>query len=345
MKPVTEWDEEHIKQLPRGEFDWVEFKGRRGLDFSIPEINESKVLENLSVQVSAMANSGGGTIVFGMTDPTDLSEREVDVGGVSLSLKGRNTKEWLEDVIPHLVEFPLNGFSVFALTRESGAPSVEDGRGLILVHVNDSSEAPHQARDNKYYIRVGGKSRPAGHRIVSDIFNRGSHAEFEVNLSLCSETWIPQDPMGIPMPMGGKPKPKRSVDLVFAATNTGAVYAQFIRVRVFLPEQFVSRDNRDDDSLTVIDGKKYYEFEKTNQKRDVVGRTMGYPKYGSSWFDPLLPGLFRTWKFSMNTRLAPKHIKDECLYWSIHADSAPVTKGKIALADIEFDVRDEHEIE
>lgn len=60
MKPVTEWNEEYIRQLPRGEFDWIEFKGRRGLDFSINSINESKVLENLSVQIAAMANSGGG---------------------------------------------------------------------------------------------------------------------------------------------------------------------------------------------------------------------------------------------------------------------------------------------
>ncbi len=344
MPTVSDWDEDYIKQLPRGEIDWIEFKGRRGLDFSLPSIDESKVLENLSIQISAMANSGGGTIIYGMTDPTDLSERQVDDGGVSLSLKGRNTKEWLEDVIPNLVEFPLSRFSVYALTKDSGSPGSAEGRGLIMINVNDSSHAPHQARDGKYYVRVGGKARPAGHRIVSDIFNRGSHAEFEVEFSVYSETWIPKDPLGMPGLMGRETSPRRSVKLVLTATNNGAVFAQFARIFVSIPERFVSKDNRNEDNAVEIDGMKYFEFGETNQRRDVVGYNMGYPKYGSSWFDPLLPGLSRSWEFSLHPGLRPDRIGDELVHWSIHADSAPAAEGKAEFRSLSFEVRDIHEI-
>lgn len=344
MKPVTEWDEEYIRQLPRGEFDWLEFKGRRGLDFSLQAINESKVLENLSVQVSAMANSGGGTIVYGMTDPTDLSERKIDDGGVALDLKGRNTKEWLEDVIPHLVEFPLRRFSVLALTRGSGAPNAEEGRGIIVIDIEDSPEAPHQARDSKYYIRVGGKGKPAGHRIVSDIFNRGTHAEFKLEFLLYSKTRIPSDPIAMPAMFGNERKPRRSVYLEVTARNTGTVFAQFVSFYVAIPWRFVSSDDQNEDAATVIEGNRYIEFEENNQRRDVVGHAMGYANYGSSWFDPILPGLSRTWKFSLHPALTPDHIKGEILHWSIHADSARSTDGKTALAGLKFDVRDTHKI-
>lgn len=340
MKPVIEWDEEYIRQLPRGEFDWIEFKGRKGLDFSIPSINESKVLENLSIQVAAMANSGGGTLVYGMTDPIDLSEREIDDGGVALDLKGRNTKEWLEDVIPHLVEFPLRRFSVLALTRDSGAPAVQEGRGIIVIDISDSPEAPHQARDSKYYVRVGGKSRPAGHRIVSDIFNRGNHAEFKLEFSLCSETWIPSN--GMPTPFGSERSPVRSVHLEVTAQNSGAVFAQFVRFFVAIPERFVSQDDQESGTSKMVGGDRYFEFEENNKRRDVVGHNMGYPKYGGSWFDPILPGLSRTWKFSLHPGLMPEHIKDEIILWSIHADSAPFAEGKVALTDLQFDIRDTH---
>lgn len=53
MRPVSEWDEAYILQLPHGDFDWIEFKGRRAMDFSIDGVDEKRVLENLSMQISA----------------------------------------------------------------------------------------------------------------------------------------------------------------------------------------------------------------------------------------------------------------------------------------------------
>ncbi len=69
MKPTSEWDLNHILQLPPGEFDWLEMKGRKALDFSLSSVDENKVLDELSKQVSAFANSGGGVIVYGITAP------------------------------------------------------------------------------------------------------------------------------------------------------------------------------------------------------------------------------------------------------------------------------------
>ncbi len=108
MKPVAEWDEAYLMSLPVGEFDWLETKGRRSLDLTIPTVSESAVLETISKEVSAFANSGGGTLVYGLADPKPgETEWHVDDGGVSVLVKKNETKEWMETIIPNQMDPPL----------------------------------------------------------------------------------------------------------------------------------------------------------------------------------------------------------------------------------------------
>src|SRR5713226_5759833 len=95
-KPVGEWVEDDVLSLPKGENDSFERKGAHMLDLTLPNTNEGRVLDELAKQLSAFANTGGGQIVYGMTDTG-----AVDNGGVARSVKGnQSTKDWLEDVIP-----------------------------------------------------------------------------------------------------------------------------------------------------------------------------------------------------------------------------------------------------
>jgi hypothetical protein len=87
VKPTADWDEAYILNLPPGEHDWVEFKGTPLLDFSLPGIDQSKIVNELSKQISAFANSGGGNIVYGVRDADAATGRLVDAGGVSLTIK------------------------------------------------------------------------------------------------------------------------------------------------------------------------------------------------------------------------------------------------------------------
>ena len=47
MKPAHEWDENYIMSLPIGEIDWLEAKGRKGIDLTLQGIKEGKVLDDL----------------------------------------------------------------------------------------------------------------------------------------------------------------------------------------------------------------------------------------------------------------------------------------------------------
>lgn len=347
MKPVAEWDESYIIGLPKGEFDWIEFKGRRGLDFSLPKIDENKVLSDLSVEISAFANSGGGTLVYGFTDPKDLSARMIDDGGVPINLKGRNTKEWLEDVIPNLVDHPIRQFNVYALTKSAQNPSVHSGRCVILIEIKDSDDAPHQARDNKYYARVGGKSRPVGHRFITDIFNRRRHPMFQVDFKFESQTGDFADTTV----SGRLEELKRPVCLKAVVRNTGRVLAKYVECFFYLPKCLLPDEAMEDvERIEKIQNKLYFVWNEENTKRDIVKESLTIhdtTQYGPSWFAPILPGRDREWTFACSLDLSPDEFNpwpdpmlkpnaNEEIIWKIFADNASPTSGRMKLSAIFF---------
>lgn len=175
-KPLADWNEDDVLALPAGENDSFERKGSRMLDLTLPQVNEGHVLDELAKQLSAFANTGGGQIIYGITNAGTI-----DNGGIAPDIKG-STKEWLEDVIPILTEFEILGFNVYEIQPKASGSSLAVGRSLFVIDVPDSDRAPHQSkRDLKYFVRLGGKSRPASHRLIEDIRNRARHAKLEVH--------------------------------------------------------------------------------------------------------------------------------------------------------------------
>lgn len=127
-KPPGEWTEDDVLALPAGENDSFERKAAASLDLTLPRANQDEVLNELAKQLSAFANAGGGQIIYGVTDAG-----AVDNGGIPHSIKGRrSTKEWLEDVIPKLVEFELTGFNVYEIAGKSSGSALASGKSLFV---------------------------------------------------------------------------------------------------------------------------------------------------------------------------------------------------------------------
>lgn len=318
MKQPSEWDESYILSLPAGEHDWLEFKDARSLDFSLPGVDENKVLDDLSKQLSAFANSGGGTIVYGVKDSSGSGARAISGGGVSLMLRGRSTKEWLEDVIPNLVEYPLMSFNVYVVARTGSSSEIGADGGVILIHVADSENAPHQARDKKYYARVGGKSRPIGHRMVMDIAGRSKHPKMELSLRLVRK--------------GGHYK------WCFFCLNTGRIYANYVNMFIYMPSELLPFSSHY--PTEVIDGITCRVVSISNIHKDLVdSQIVGLTpisKYVTR-YNPVLPGLgFSEYVLAAAPSNNASHHK---VFWSIYADNAPVEDGEIEvnLAEINRD--------
>lgn len=331
MKPVSEWKEEDVLAIPAGEHDWVEMKGRKSLDVTAPNVDINKVLNELSKQISAFANAGGGTIVYGIKDANPGTPREVDDGGISLNIHN-GTKAWLEDVIPHLVEFELRSFNVYIITKQSPQSQLHDDRGIVLVEIADSDQAPHQARDRKYYARMAGRSCPIGHRMVADIFGRSKLPKITLTFDKHVEN--------------------ETTTLRLTIVNSGRVYANYVMVYLYLPEMLQPRGKGSTGTVKTIDGVQYKEFQYRNIHKDLVGRpddgtdgirprayTMmrGAGSYYVTRYDPLLPYMCIMGEITLGVpHNALLSLGAQKLRWNVFADNYVSLDETISLGAIVF---------
>src|SRR5438045_3370429 len=163
LRDLSLWDEDYVTALPKGEFDWLEYKAS-------DKFTDSSWSHDMSKYVSAWANYDGGYIVFGVEDRKSEAPLHID-GGIPESSKP-NLLNWLDDVIPNLVDPPIQKITTWLVRPGITKSNIKPGNVLIAIHIPESETAPHQALDHKYYQRVGRKLQPLRHRAILDIAGR-----------------------------------------------------------------------------------------------------------------------------------------------------------------------------
>ena len=162
------WNEAALLDINPHEHDFQESKGAEWLVNNAGMIRGDFII-NLSKQVSAFSYGAGGRLFIGLDD-----EGEID-GGVAVDAKSGGLREWLEDVVPMAVEPSLSRCNVYEIGRSGPDSRIREGCAVYVLDMPSSTEAPHQAKDHRYYLRIAGKSRPMGHLHVQDVLRRNRH--------------------------------------------------------------------------------------------------------------------------------------------------------------------------
>ena len=117
----------------------LEFKASEALAKTDPKKRD------LAKDISALANSAGGTIIYGIVeDPSTHAADKLDAGTDQVEIP----PEWIEQVVDSRVHPKINGLRVFAIpVRDSDQAKV-----AYIVEVPQGTTA-HMASDNKYYKR------------------------------------------------------------------------------------------------------------------------------------------------------------------------------------------------
>ena len=165
FRHLDNWDELYITTLPINEDDRFDRKASAALVNAATGQNAAKVRQELSADISAFANSGGGYIIFGISNDGTID------GGVSKSLKG-STHEWLDSIVSGLVEYRLPKYRIKVIEPQRPDSQITPGNAVYVVQIPDSEAAPHQAKDGRYYARMNGHNEIAPHWLVEDIRGR-----------------------------------------------------------------------------------------------------------------------------------------------------------------------------
>jgi Putative DNA-binding domain len=141
MREPWEWQESDILSLIENnvpESPNLEFKASAALT--------NKGWKNeFAKDISAFANSAGGTLIYGIREGADTHEAEsIDEGFDPLEFK----KERLEQVINSTVQRRIEGIKYHPVPLTTTNPN----RILFVIHVPESSQSPHMA-NNRYYKR------------------------------------------------------------------------------------------------------------------------------------------------------------------------------------------------
>jgi len=230
MAALTEpWTEARLRGLDPHEHDFQEFKGSAWM-FSHGE-PASTFVYALSKQVSAFVNGAGGRLFLGLDDDGCVD------GGVPTDLKGGGTRAWLEDIVPSCVDPPLRRCNVFEIGHDTVEDSdIERRKAVYVIDLPASEDAPHQAKDHRYYLRIAGKSRPLGHVHIQDVLRRTRHPE--VTLSRLGPYGKPEltltDPRG----------PMVLVQFRAFLVNQGRTLGRHVGLELQVPRPFVGQEVR-----------------------------------------------------------------------------------------------------
>jgi len=154
-----------LAALPPDEDDRWELKSAAYLESQ--KRNELK--KELGKQVSAFSNSGGGHLVFGVSNDKKLEPCPTVVGRQPM-------KDYLSTMVEQSVEHPTRHYRVHAVPFRD-----DPTKAVYVIEVQDSPAAPHQAKDERaYYYRIDGHSKPAPHFHLELLRNRFTKAVLRI---------------------------------------------------------------------------------------------------------------------------------------------------------------------
>lgn len=150
---VEHWEESDLKDLANGETDRYEYKSS--------QISFQELKGKIAVAASAFWNSGGGTLVVGVNDSGEID------GGIPEVVGRQGLRDWVDQVLS-AVE-PPGPYTIKLIGKQDEASLIKQDRVVLAISFGQSLHGPHMAPDNKYYIRAGAHSGPAGHYLVEAI--------------------------------------------------------------------------------------------------------------------------------------------------------------------------------
>lgn len=178
MYDISAWTEKDLIQLIDNSIQeniQLDYKSSKALE------NTEKKKTEISKDVSALANSAGGVLIYGIEEK-DHIPKNIDNGFDPTII----TKEWLEQIVNSRIQRKIDGVIIRPIELESTNP----GRVVYVVSVPQSIRAPHQAHDKRFYKRYNFESVPMEEYEIRDVSHRSNGPLLKLFFSVDDVTTI-----------------------------------------------------------------------------------------------------------------------------------------------------------
>jgi len=230
-----DWTEKDLLELCKNQEEEslnLEFKESAALSLDVAEQKEH-VTSELSKDVSAMANSDGGIIIYGIKEkqkrgkPRHGLADSIDAGVDPNVI----TKERLENVLTSNIRPTVDGLQIKAVPLNTQSP----GRIAYVIRIPQSLRAPHQAREKRFYKRFNFKAEPMEEYEVRSLYFRTLAPDLELVLELAYK--------GKTVRFGERFEPQMAgdqyvwYDVKPEVTNNGHGAAEYSQYQYFVPTE------------------------------------------------------------------------------------------------------------
>jgi hypothetical protein len=289
------WTESRLQNFITSEIEeslTLEYKSAEALDR-----NETKKKE-ITKDVSAMANSAGGILIYGIREFEQENRRHLPEKITPVDRRSF-PREWVEQII-QAIRPRIDGIVIHSVSLSSGDTDV-----AFVIEIPQSNTA-HQASDHRYYKRFNFQAVPMEDYEIRDVMFREQTPNIALNFLI---EITPQ-----------------AQSLVVQATNNGSAFAQYVAVFLDVPVPILQTV---ENKLNIKDGGKMYRHRLTNLNQEYADE-----QFKSNF--PLLRNMTMYWKIPLNENVDELRTQDLSVKWKIYADNALPKEGRIPLKEIEI---------
>lgn len=254
--------------------------------------------KEITKDVSAMANSAGGVIIYGIGEFSGSERRHLPE---RITPVNRNDfpREWVEQII-NAIRPRIDGIRIHSISLSSG-----DSEVAYVIEIPQSNTA-HQASDHRYYKRFNFQSVPMEDYEVRDVIFREQTPD--IVLSFLIEV-----------------ADENGWSLTVKARNQGSAFAQYVACLLDIPTVLL-REIKNRISLT--DGGRYY-----RQRLFNLNQEFGDENFKSNF--PLLRNMSMSWRVPLRGDFSKAEARNLELKWKLYADNALPKEGRVSIGEIE----------
>ena len=172
----------------------------------------------LTKYISAFANSGGGTIIFGIKKERN---RAVEFDFLNLT---NVTSFWLKNLIENEISPKIENIEIVEISSENNLLI-----GVIVLKIPNSINRPHMASDNRYYFRTGNKTELMLEQYVREMYNVASVPNMEF-IGVVNTQGVPTLENNKILNMNFYPK--------FLVRNAGSAIEKHFKFELWIPSEF-----------------------------------------------------------------------------------------------------------